>query len=41
MYDWGNYWAKGIQYRKKVREDLPYAGLFSQVGDLQIVYHIW
>ena len=28
MYDWGNYWAKGINYRKSVREDIPYGGFF-------------
>lgn len=41
MYDWGNYWSKGIQCRKRVREDIPYAGFFTQLGRLHTVYHIW
>jgi len=41
MYDWGNYWSKGIQLRKRVREDIPYAGFFTQLGRLHTVYHIW
>ena len=32
MYDWSNYWARGIQYRSNVRPDIPYAGLFTQLG---------
>ena len=31
MYDWGNYWAKGINCRKNVRADIPYGGFFSQL----------
>jgi len=41
MYDWGNYWARGIQCRKGVRDDIPYAGFFSQLGRLHTIYHIW
>jgi len=41
MYDWSNYWAKGIQYRSAVRPDVPYAGLFTQLGELHTIYHIW
>jgi hypothetical protein len=41
MYDWGNYWAKGIHCRKNVREDIPYAGFFTQLGRLHTIYHIW
>ena len=37
MYDWSNYWAKGIQFRSNVRPDIPYAGLFTQLGEL----HSW
>jgi len=41
MYDWSNYWARGIQYRSAVRPDVPYAGLFTQLGELHTIYHIW
>jgi len=41
MYDWSNYWARGIQYRCAVRQDVPYAGLFTQLGELHTIYHIW
>lgn len=41
MYDWSNYWARGIQHRSAVRKDVPYAGLFTQLGKLNTVYHIW
>ena len=41
MYDWGNYWAKGIQCRMQVRPDIPYGGFFAQIGQLHKIYHIW
>jgi len=41
MYDWGNYWAKGINCRKNVRADIPYGGFFSQLGHINTIYHIW
>jgi hypothetical protein len=41
MYDWSNYWAKGIKHRSAVRQDVPYAGLFTQLGQLHTIYHIW
>ena len=41
MYDWGNYWARGIKCRTKVRPDIPYAGFFSQIGRLHNIHHIW
>jgi len=41
MYDWSNYWAKGIKHRSAVREDVPYAGLFTQLGELHTIHHIW
>ena len=41
MYDWGNYWAKGINCRKNVRADIPYGGFFTQLGQLHTIYHIW
>jgi len=41
MYDWGNYWSKGINCRKNVRDDIPYAGFFTQLGRLHTIYHIW
>ena len=30
MYDWGNYWSKGINCRKNVRDDIPYVCLFPK-----------
>lgn len=41
MYDWSNYWARGIKHRSAVRQDVPYAGLFTQLGKLHTIYHIW
>jgi len=41
MYDWSNYWAKGIKCRAAVRPDIPYAGFFPQLGQLHFIYHIW
>lgn len=41
MYDWSNYWAKGIQFRSAVRQDVPYCGMFTQLGQLHTIYHIW
>jgi len=41
MYDWSNYWAKGIQFRSAVRPDIPYCGFFTQLGELHCIYHIW
>lgn len=41
MYDWSNYWARGIRCRQSVRPDIPYGGFFSQLGQLHTIYHIW
>lgn len=41
MYDWSNYWARGIQFRSAVRPDIPYCGMFTQLGELHTIYHIW
>jgi len=41
MYDWSNYWARGLQFRSAVRQDVPYCGMFTQLGQLHSVYHIW
>jgi hypothetical protein len=41
MYDWGNYWAKGIKCRTRVRDDIPYAGFFTQLGKIHTIYHMW
>lgn len=30
MYDWGNYWSKGINCRKNVRDDIPYVCQFPK-----------
>ncbi|KAI8740054.1 Nipsnap [Biomphalaria glabrata] len=40
MYEWGNCWIKGLQYRKTDRNE-PVAGLFSQIGEQYTVHHIW
>ncbi|KAK2580254.1 hypothetical protein KPH14_012506 [Odynerus spinipes] len=39
MIEWGNNWAKAINYRRN--NDEPYAGYFSQIGRLYNVHHIW
>ena len=28
-------------FRSNVRPDIPYAGLFTQLGELHTIYHIW
>ncbi|CAL1283720.1 unnamed protein product [Larinioides sclopetarius] len=37
MIEWGNNWARGINYRKST----AVAGFFSQIGQLYMVHHIW
>lgn len=39
MIEWGNNWARAINYRKN--NDEPFAGFFSQIGRLYNVHHIW
>lgn len=39
MIEWGNNWARGINFRKT--NDVPFAGFFSQIGRLYNVHHIW
>ena len=39
MIEWGNNWAKAINYRKHNEE--TFAGFFSQIGRLYNVHHIW
>lgn len=39
MIEWGNNWARGIQYRQA--GNVPFAGFFSQIGRLYNVHHIW
>ncbi|XP_063219236.1 protein NipSnap [Bacillus rossius redtenbacheri] len=39
MIEWGNNWARAINYRRN--NDEPFAGLFSQIGRLYNVHHIW
>ena len=41
MQEWGNYWRKGVLCRQNVRDDIPYAGFFTQIGQLNRVHHIW
>ncbi|KAG5900072.1 hypothetical protein JTB14_016045 [Gonioctena quinquepunctata] len=39
MIEWGNNWAKAINYRQN--NDEAFAGFFSQIGRLYNVHHIW
>lgn len=39
MIEWGNNWARAINYRKN--NDESFAGFFSQIGRLYNVHHIW
>uniref|UniRef100_A0A0V0G8M9 NIPSNAP domain-containing protein n=1 Tax=Triatoma dimidiata TaxID=72491 RepID=A0A0V0G8M9_TRIDM len=39
MIEWGNNWARAINYRRNNAE--AFAGFFSQVGRLYNVHHIW
>nr|BAN20533.1 nipsnap [Riptortus pedestris] len=39
MIEWGNNWARAINYRRSNQE--AFAGFFSQVGRLYNVHHIW
>ncbi|XP_017877119.1 protein NipSnap [Ceratina calcarata] len=39
MIEWGNNWAKAINYRRNNNES--FAGFFSQIGRLYNVHHIW
>ncbi|XP_018329123.1 protein NipSnap [Agrilus planipennis] len=39
MIEWGNNWARAINYRQNNNE--AFAGFFSQVGRLYNVHHIW
>jgi len=39
ILEWGNHWARGINYRNK--NECAAAGFFSQVGPLYNVNHLW
>ncbi|KAK6621283.1 hypothetical protein RUM43_011589 [Polyplax serrata] len=39
MIEWGNNWARGINFRRNCNE--AFAGFFSQIGRLYNVHHIW
>lgn len=39
MIEWGNNWARAINYRKNNEE--AFAGFFSQIGRLYNVHHFW
>lgn len=39
MIEWGNNWARAINYRKNNNE--AFAGFFSQIGRLYNVHHFW
>ena len=36
MIEWGNNWARGINFRSN-----QVAGFFSQIGQLYVVHHVW
>ncbi|XP_053376533.1 protein NipSnap homolog 1-like [Mercenaria mercenaria] len=38
MIEWANNWSRGIQHRQSSN---PVTGLFSQIGELYQVHHIW
>jgi len=40
LVEWGNYWAKAIKLRNYQHTE-AYMGLFSQIGELYNVKHIW
>ncbi len=40
MVEWGNYWARAIRLRDHKASE-AFMGLFSQVGELYNVKHIW
>jgi len=37
LIEWGNLWHKGVQYRP----DAKVLGVFSQIGELYNVHHMW
>lgn len=39
MIEWGNHWALGIQFRKS--DDEAVCGLFTNIGDMHVVHHIF
>lgn len=39
MIEWGNNWARAINYRQHNEE--AFTGMFSQIGTLYNVHHIW
>jgi len=38
MIEWANNWARGIQKRQKQE---AVGGFFSEIGDLNVVHHLW
>ena len=40
MIEWGNYWARAIQMRDYKNQE-AFLGMFTQVGELYHVKHIW
>ncbi len=40
MVEWGNYWARAIKLRDHKHTE-AYVGMFSQIGELYNVKHIW
>uniref|UniRef100_A0AAQ4RBI7 NIPSNAP domain-containing protein n=1 Tax=Gasterosteus aculeatus aculeatus TaxID=481459 RepID=A0AAQ4RBI7_GASAC len=39
MIEWGNYWARAINFRQQNHEAV--GGFFSQIGSLYTVHHLW
>jgi len=40
MYEWGNCWARALQYRTTDKNE-PVAGYLSHIGEQYNVHHIW
>ena len=40
MVEWGNFWARAIRMRD-YKSTEAFVGMFSQVGELYNVKHIW
>uniref|UniRef100_UPI00358FFE52 protein NipSnap homolog 1-like isoform X2 n=1 Tax=Myxine glutinosa TaxID=7769 RepID=UPI00358FFE52 len=39
LIEWGNNWARAIRFRQD--DDEPVGGFFSQIGELNVVHHLW
>ncbi|CAL8096703.1 unnamed protein product [Calicophoron daubneyi] len=39
MIEWGNHWIRGLRLRSRNQEAV--AGLFSHIGEMHVVHHLW